>query len=236
MRGASPTWSVGRSVTRQALAHNTRPTGGANSFNQSVHDGGGGTCDYLVGGVTVPIVIHHILFDLLRPMTARTALVTGVTAGFGLAIARQLHGLGWRVIGTGRRQERLVSLGQELGDGFDWLCFDVQDRQACVDAVEELKRRHGVPDLLVNNAGLARGLEPAYQCDLDDWEQMVETNIKGLITLTRLISPDMVARKAGTTSTSPPSPPTTRIQAPTSTARQSLRESVQPESSSRPPR
>ncbi|MEE2835510.1 MAG: SDR family NAD(P)-dependent oxidoreductase [Myxococcota bacterium] len=131
-------------------------------------------------------------------MTARTALVTGVTAGFGLAIARQLHGLGWRIIGTGRRQERLVSLGQELGDGFDWLCFDVQDRQACVDAVEELKRRHGVPDLLVNNAGLARGLEPAYQCDLDDWEQMVETNIKGLITLTRLISPDMVARKAGT--------------------------------------
>ncbi len=126
------------------------------------------------------------------------ALVTGATSGFGEASARQLHGLGWEVIGTGRRTERLEALASELGEGFVPLAFDVSQKGACEAALERLPERLQVIDLLVNNAGLALGLEPAHECEMSNWERMIDTNIRGLITLTRLISPGMVARQRGT--------------------------------------
>ncbi len=131
-------------------------------------------------------------------MRRRVALVTGVTAGFGEAAARQLHDLGWHVVGTGRRLERLESLGSALSERFTPLCFDVRDPSACAEALDSLPDPLRAVDLLVNNAGLARGLEPAHQCDLNDWQQMIDTNIKGLVTITRLISPEMVHRGSGT--------------------------------------
>ena len=131
-------------------------------------------------------------------MKARVALVTGVTAGFGEAAARQLHGLGWHVIGTGRRLERLEALCSEFSERFTPLCFDVRDPEACLEAIDSLPDDLKTIDLLVNNAGLARGLEPAHECELKDWDQMIDTNIKGLVTITRLISPGMVSRGSGT--------------------------------------
>ena len=112
----------------------------------------------------------------------RTALVTGATAGFGTAICRTLIENGYRVIGTGRRVARLEQLQQELGENFHFLAFDISDRQATEDAFHSLPASWQSIDLLVNNAGLALGLESADKANLDDWMQMIDTNIKGLVT------------------------------------------------------
>lgn len=127
----------------------------------------------------------------------RIALVTGATAGFGTAICRVLLDEGYWVIGTGRRQARLKQLSEELGDEFLPLAFDISDRQATKAALSGLPVEWKNIDLLVNNAGLALGLEGADQANLDDWEQMINTNIKGLVTITRLVLPQMVARNHG---------------------------------------
>ena len=113
----------------------------------------------------------------------RTALVTGATAGFGAAICRTLIENGYRVIGTGRRVAHLEQLQQELGDNFHFLAFDISDRQATEDAFHSLPASWQSIDLLVNNAGLALGLESADKANLDDWMQMIDTNIKGLVTI-----------------------------------------------------
>ena len=126
------------------------------------------------------------------------ALVTGVTAGFGEAIARLLVKEGIKVIGTGRRNDRLTKPQQELGrDKLHTLMFDVRDRKAVERAIEELPTELSAIDVLVNNAGLALGLEPAPRAVLDDWENMVDTNIKGVLFLTRKILPGMVERNRG---------------------------------------
>jgi 3-hydroxy acid dehydrogenase/malonic semialdehyde reductase len=125
------------------------------------------------------------------------AMVTGASSGFGEAISRQLVNAGYRVIGTGRRAERLAALGDELGDSFLPLVFDVQDKAATQAAIAGLPAAWSEVDLLVNNAGLALGLEPAHKADLEDWEQMIATNISGLTLLTRLLLPGMVARNRG---------------------------------------
>ncbi len=125
------------------------------------------------------------------------AMVTGASSGFGEAISRQLVNTGYRVIGTGRRAERLAALGDELGDSFLPLVFDVQDKTATQAAIAGLPAAWQEVDLLVNNAGLALGLEPAHKADLEDWEQMIATNISGLTLLTRLLLPGMVARNRG---------------------------------------
>ena len=125
-------------------------------------------------------------------------LVTGVTAGFGKAIAELLISKGHTVIGTGRRQEKLDELKSQLGDNFIPLNFDVSDLPATKTALQTLPNDLLTNiDVLVNNAGLALGLEPADKTDFADWQQMVNTNILGLIHLTHEILPSMVANNDG---------------------------------------
>ena len=125
-------------------------------------------------------------------------LVTGVTAGFGKAIAELLISKGHTVIGTGRRQEKLDELKTQLGDNFIPLNFDVSDLSATKTALQALSNDLLTNiDVLVNNAGLALGLEPADKTDFADWQQMVNTNILGLIHLTHEILPSMVANNDG---------------------------------------
>ncbi|EFA29252.1 oxidoreductase, short chain dehydrogenase/reductase family, partial [Haemophilus influenzae HK1212] len=127
----------------------------------------------------------------------KTALVTGATAGFGLAICKLLIASGYKVIGTGRRAVRLAETHSQLGNHFLPLAFDIRDEQATINALNTLPEGWQAVDLLVNNAGLALGLEPAHKADLQDWYQMIDTNIKGLVTITRLVLPDMIARNHG---------------------------------------
>jgi NADP-dependent 3-hydroxy acid dehydrogenase YdfG len=124
----------------------------------------------------------------------KTILITGATSGFGAACARRFAAGGWRLILTGRRRERLESLQAELGDAVaSALVFDVRERRAVAAALQDLPEI----DVLLNNAGLALGLESAWQADLDDWETMVDTNIKGVMYCTRALLPGMVARNRG---------------------------------------
>jgi len=124
-------------------------------------------------------------------------LVTGATAGFGAAIARRFVAEGHRVIAAGRRAERLAALHDELGDALLPVTLDVRDRAAVADLVATLPPAWEEIDVLVNNAGLALGLEPAQRADLDAWETMIDTNNKGLAYVTRAVLPGMVARDRG---------------------------------------
>jgi 3-hydroxy acid dehydrogenase/malonic semialdehyde reductase len=125
-------------------------------------------------------------------------LVTGATAGFGLSIARRFAGGGARVIAAGRRAERLEALRDELGAERVWpLVLDVRDRTAVEAAIAGLPAEWAAIDVCVNNAGLARGIAPAQEADLDDWDAMVDTNVKGLMYVTRAVLPGMVARDRG---------------------------------------
>lgn len=127
----------------------------------------------------------------------KTALVTGVTAGFGAAICERLLADGWQVIGTGRRENRLETLRKRHGERFYPLSFDVGRREAVRKALTSLPESWQAIDLLVNNAGLALGLESAPEASMDDWETMVDANIKGPLYLTRSILPGMVERRQG---------------------------------------
>lgn len=124
-------------------------------------------------------------------------LVTGATSGFGRAIAKLLIDKGHQVIGTGRRQEKLAELQNELGDKFLSLCFDVANLQQSKQALANLPENFQQIDVLVNNAGGALGLEPAHQADLADWQQMIDTNVTGLVQMTRLVLPKMVEKNRG---------------------------------------
>lgn len=123
-------------------------------------------------------------------------IVTGATAGFGEQIARDFVAAGHTVYGTGRRMDKLNALRDALGERFVPLCFDVSD----VDAVQTSLSAIDLAsiDVLVNNAGLALGLEPAQRADLGDWQTMIDVNVKGLVTVTQLVLPFMVANNAGT--------------------------------------
>ena len=127
----------------------------------------------------------------------RTVLVTGATAGFGAAIARRFAAAGARLILVGRRTDRLDALKAELKVETLTASLDVRDRAALTAFVTTLPQPFADIDVLVNNAGLALGLEPAQAADLDDWEAMVDTNLKGLMIMTRLVLPGMVARNRG---------------------------------------
>jgi 3-hydroxy acid dehydrogenase/malonic semialdehyde reductase len=130
-------------------------------------------------------------------LPARLAFVTGASSGFGLACAESLHAAGARVIAVGRRGERLEALARRLGERLLPLPLDVRDRAAVERAVAALPAAWAEVDLLVNSAGLALGLEPAQRASLDDWQQMIDTNCAGLVTVTRALLPGMVARDRG---------------------------------------
>ena len=125
---------------------------------------------------------------------AKTVLITGATSGFGKACAEYFAEKGWQLILTGRRSERLEELQQQLGSSVSKIItLDVRDREAVETALGDL----GNVDLLLNNAGLALGLEPSWDVSLNDWDTMVDTNIKGLMYCTRTLLPHMVKRNSG---------------------------------------
>ena len=130
----------------------------------------------------------------------KTVLITGATSGIGLGCARKFASNGDRLILTGRNEEKLEQIRQELAAQETEvlvLAFDVRNREAATAAIEGLPDEWASVDVLVNNAGLALGLEPAYEGCVDDWETMIDTNIKGLLLMTRLVVPKMVARNSG---------------------------------------
>lgn len=130
----------------------------------------------------------------------RIALITGASSGIGEACARKFAEGGYDLILTARRAEKLAELGAELeaeGTKVKTLTFDVRDAEAAEKAVDSLEPEWRKIDVLINNAGLALGLDKEYEGDPDDWNTMIDTNIKGLLTMTRLIVPGMVERNEG---------------------------------------
>lgn len=125
----------------------------------------------------------------------KTILVTGATAGFGKAIATRFAKEGYTVCITGRRSERLAELKAELEKQYNakviTLCFDIRDRKQVENALNDFKQQVPYIDILVNNAGLASGLSTIDEGDIDDWEKMIDTNVKGLLYVTRQIAPMM---------------------------------------------
>jgi 3-hydroxy acid dehydrogenase/malonic semialdehyde reductase len=124
-------------------------------------------------------------------------LITGATAGFGAEMARKFVHHGHRVIATGRRVERLAELAAELGDSVLTCAMDVTSAASIDAALAALPAEWQQIDVLINNAGLALGVAPAQQASLEDWDTMIDTNVKGLVTMTRKLLPQMVARGSG---------------------------------------
>ena len=127
--------------------------------------------------------------------------ISGATSGIGKASAFEFAKNGYDLIITGRRAERLASIKEDLISNHKikvhTLNFDVRSNEACTEAIQSLPTEFQNIDILLNNAGLARGFDPIHEGKLDDWETMIDTNVKGLLYLTRLISPGMVERKSG---------------------------------------
>ena len=125
------------------------------------------------------------------------ALITGATSGIGLACAHKFLKAGYRVIATGRNVQSLNKLKEEGKDDVYTLIFDVRDREIATLCLKSLPAGWADIEVLVNNAGLALGLDPEYEGDYDDWDTMIDTNIKGLLTITREVVPGMIARNKG---------------------------------------
>jgi serine 3-dehydrogenase len=126
----------------------------------------------------------------------RTAFITGATSGFGQAATRGFIAAVWRVVATGRREERLQALANDLrNDRLHTAAFDIRDEAATRAMFEALPERFRDVDLLVNNAGLAQGTLPAQRASLDDWRTMIDTNVTALVTLTRLLLPTLIAQR-----------------------------------------
>lgn len=131
----------------------------------------------------------------------KTILITGATSGFGKAIAERFAKEGYTVCITGRRLERLDEIKKELEQQYGvkviTLVFDVRNRQQVIEAIDKLKTLVDAVDILVNNAGLAAGMATIDEGNLDDWDQMIDTNVKGLLYVTRQIAPMMRERATG---------------------------------------
>ncbi len=130
----------------------------------------------------------------------KIVLITGATSGIGLGCARKFAENGDKLILTGRNEQKLAEIRKELmekGCQVLTLAFDVRDREKAKQYINDLPKEWKAIDVLVNNAGLALGLEPEYEGNLDDWEIMIDTNIKGLLTMTRLVVPGMIERGRG---------------------------------------
>jgi NADP-dependent 3-hydroxy acid dehydrogenase YdfG len=133
---------------------------------------------------------------MINRLKGKTAVITGATSGIGKSVSHQLADMGVNLILTGRRSERLAQLQSELsGIDVDVHAFDVRDSNACADFYKQVK--HLSPDILINNAGLASGADAVQNASTDDWNRMIETNFRGLITLTHLFLPDMLERNSG---------------------------------------
>ena len=129
-------------------------------------------------------------------MTTRTAFISGATSGFGAAAAKRFVADGWRVVATGRREDRLRKLVDELGaDKVHPAVFDVRDEAAMRAALDAIPAAFKDIDLLVNNAGLAQGTLPAQRADLTDWQTMIDTNVRALVVLTHALLPTLIARR-----------------------------------------
>ncbi len=131
----------------------------------------------------------------------KTILITGATAGFGKATAEQFAAAGWNCIITGRRQDRLTELAQTLKNKYAvdiyTVCFDVQNREEVFTAINSLPVEWQSIDVLLNNAGLALGRDSFETANLDDWDTMIDTNVKGLMYVTKAVLPFMIAKKSG---------------------------------------
>ncbi|MBV6653641.1 MAG: SDR family NAD(P)-dependent oxidoreductase [Mameliella sp.] len=136
-----------------------------------------------------------------RPKVDKTVLITGATSGIGKATAALFAAKGYRVIITGRRQERLDLFRSQLNDQYEaevmTLSFDVRSEQECQNALRLLNGPWAAIDILINNAGKAKGLAPIHEGEMRHWEEMIDTNLKGLLYMTRLVSPGMVERGSG---------------------------------------
>ena len=133
--------------------------------------------------------------------TQKIVFITGATSGFGEACAHAFAGNGYHVILNGRRHERLQKLQQKLEAAYGvkafTLPFDVRDREAVFAAVQTLPEEWKTVDVLINNAGLALGRDLFNEADLDDWDTMLDTNVKGILYVTRALLPQMIERKSG---------------------------------------
>ncbi|QJP13553.1 SDR family NAD(P)-dependent oxidoreductase [Starkeya sp. ORNL1] len=136
------------------------------------------------------------MYQMLDPSTLRV-LVTGATSGIGASTARRFARAGAHVVATGRRADRLIALRDELGPRLHPLEVDVRDNAALTDALSSLPEPFAALNVVFANAGLALGLEPAHRASLEDWEDMVDTNIKGLLYTVRTTLPGMVERGEG---------------------------------------
>jgi 3-hydroxy acid dehydrogenase / malonic semialdehyde reductase len=135
-------------------------------------------------------------------MDRKVVCITGATSGFGLACARKFAALGNDLILLGRREEKLIAIAQEIGSStkitIHLLIADVQDKTALQSAFDNLPNEVKTKiSVLVNNAGLARGREPFYEGNLSDWDEMIDTNVKGLLYVSKIVTPFMIANKSG---------------------------------------
>jgi len=134
-------------------------------------------------------------------MQRKIIFITGATAGFGKAIAYQFAQVGWDLVLTGRRQDRLDAIEKDILANYQvkvqTLCFDIRDRRNTEEIINDLPHDWKEIDVLVNNAGLASGLSLIQEGLIDDWEKMIDTNVKGLLYVSRTVMPWMVARGKG---------------------------------------
>lgn len=134
----------------------------------------------------------------MNRLKGKTALITGATSGIGKAVAEQLAELGCNLVLTGRRTDRLTKISGDLSNRFGiqivTSSFDIRNTEACTSFVSSLEQDI---DILVNNAGLAKGADPVQSALLEDWDAMIDTNVKALLVLTRLIAPIMIERNSG---------------------------------------
>ena len=152
------------------------------------------TVGVMVSSAPMPISLSDSLAD-------KVVLITGASSGIGAACARQFAAAGACLILSARRKGKLQALADELQQTYQTqtllLPLDVQRAEAIQIAIQGLPADWAAVDILINNAGLSRGLDKQYEAPLQDWEEMIDTNIKGLLYMTRAIAPGMVARNAG---------------------------------------
>lgn len=127
----------------------------------------------------------------------KTVLITGASSGIGWATAEKFAAAGYSLVLCGRRKEKLEALSKKLEVPTQLLVFDVSDKTAVFQAIESLPEAFKTIDVLINNAGNAHGLDPVQTASLDDWDAMIDSNVKGLMYVTKALLPQMVERKAG---------------------------------------